>query len=122
MGGAAYVYLEDIASMGDAMALLKDEKGIESVVPGREAAELYNLHPGRIGHFFVLADGDTVFGSLPVSKRKYISVRMGPSMSVKSPIIGCGAGPMSVSLNRTAMWPHGWYDCAHDVQMLGFEV
>ena len=95
MGGAAYVYLKDVASMDEAIALLKEEKGVESVVPGREAAELYNLHPGRIGHFLVLADCETVFGSLPTA-REEVNIRSHGSLHEREiPIIGCGAGPMS---------------------------
>jgi phosphonoacetate hydrolase len=95
MGGAAYVYLEDIASLDEAMALLREEKGIESVVPSRDAAGLYNLHPGRIGHFMVLGDLDTVFGSQPTS-RENVNIRSHGSLHEREiPIIGCGAGPMS---------------------------
>jgi phosphonoacetate hydrolase len=107
MGGAAYVYLEDIASMDEAIALLKDEKGIESVVSSREAAELYNLHPGRIGHFLVLADAETVFGNLPLS-REDVNIRSHGSLHEREvPIIGCGAGPMSIlpeSNSDVAAW------------------
>jgi phosphonoacetate hydrolase len=95
MGGAAYVYLEDAGSMNEAMAILKEESGIESVVPSPKAAEIYNLHPGRIGHIFVLADGDTVFGSLPAA-REEVRIRSHGSLHERDvPIIGCGAGPMS---------------------------
>jgi phosphonoacetate hydrolase len=95
MGGAAYVYLEDIHSMDEAMALLKEEKGIESVLQSREAAKIYNLHPGRIGHFLVLADKDTVFGSLPAA-REEVRIRSHGSLHEREvPIIGCGAGPVA---------------------------
>jgi phosphonoacetate hydrolase len=95
MGGAAYVYLEDMDSINEAKALLKEEKGIESVISSREAAKIYNLHPGRIGHLFVLADRDTVFGSLPVG-REEVNIRSHGSLhECQIPIIGCGAGPMA---------------------------
>lgn len=95
MGGAAYVYLEDTNHRDEAIAVLQEERGIESVISSREAAELYNLHPGRIGHLFVLADGDTVFGSLP-ALREEVNIRSHGSLhELEIPIIGCGAGPMS---------------------------
>ncbi|MHC1728141.1 MAG: alkaline phosphatase family protein [Syntrophobacteraceae bacterium] len=95
MGGAAYVYLDAAASPGDAMALLAEQEGVESVMRSDEAAKLYHLHPQRIGHFFVLADKDTVFGSLP-SQREPVSIRSHGSLHEREiPIIGCGAGPMS---------------------------
>ena len=96
LGGAAYVYLEDIALLEETMALLKEETGIESVMPSPDAAGRFRLHPQRIGHLFVLADRDTVFGSLP-SAREEVMIRSHGSIHEREiPIYACGAGPLSV--------------------------
>jgi phosphonoacetate hydrolase len=96
MGGAAYVYLKDPEStLDDAMALLKEEPGVESVIPSARAAAMYHLHPLRIGHLLVLADADTVFGSLSTA-RESVHIRSHGSLHEREiPIIGCGRGPMS---------------------------
>ncbi|MCE5334151.1 MAG: hypothetical protein LLG06_06135, partial [Desulfobacteraceae bacterium] len=95
MGGAAYVYLEDVAVMREAMDLLGEQPGIESVMPSGEAAKVYHLHPERIGHIFVLADEKSVFGSLPVPSRE-VRIRSHGSLHERDvPIIGYGAGPMA---------------------------
>lgn len=95
LGGAAYVYLEDASLLNEAMGVLSAEKGIERVMPSAEAAGLYHLHPGRIGHIFVLADIDTVFGNLNCA-REEVKIRSHGSLYERDiPIIGCGAGPLS---------------------------
>lgn len=95
MGGAAYIYLDEIGGLSDAMALIAGQEGVESVMRSDEAAKLYHLHPQRVGHFFVLADKETVFGSLPES-REQVSIRSHGSLHEREiPIIGCGAGPMA---------------------------
>jgi phosphonoacetate hydrolase len=108
LGGAAYVYLEDLAFLEETRALLKEEKGIESVMPSPEAARLFHLHPKRIGHLFVLADVDTVFGSLP-SAREEVKIRSHGSLHEREiPIYACGAGPLSTirpeSNHEVAAW------------------
>jgi phosphonoacetate hydrolase len=96
MGGAAYVYLEDSSSLHDAAALLRQQDGIESVMSGPDASKLYRLHPDRIGHIFVLADAATVFGSL-TTVREEVSIRSHGSLHEREiPILGCGAGPLSI--------------------------
>jgi phosphonoacetate hydrolase len=96
LGGAAYIYLQDVALRDEAMAVLKEEEGIESVMTSQEAAGLYHLHPQRIGHLFVLADVDTVFGSLPQA-REEVKIRSHGSLHEREiPIFGCGAGPLSI--------------------------
>jgi len=96
MGGAAYVYLKDPGStLADAMALLKEEPWVESVIPSAQAASMYHLHPLRIGHLLVLADANTVFGSLPAA-RESVEIRSHGSLHEREiPILGCGRGPMS---------------------------
>ena len=107
MGGAAYVYLEDPDTLKEAMALLAEEKGIEAVMASPEAARQYRLHPSRIGHIFVLADRDTVFGALPVS-REAVTIRSHGSLHEREiPIYAHGAGPLAVrprSNHEVAAW------------------
>lgn len=96
LGGAAYIYLRDPSIAGEAAAILREEPGVESVVTAAEAAVVYHLHPARIGHLFVLADRDTVFGSLP-QPREAVSLRSHGSLHERSiPIYGCGRGPLSI--------------------------
>jgi phosphonoacetate hydrolase len=95
LGGAAYVYLEDLAMLDEAMAVLKEEPGVEEVMVSSQAAERYHLHPERIGHLFVLADVDTVFGSLP-SAREEVKIRSHGSLHEREiPIFCWGPGPVS---------------------------
>jgi len=107
LSGSAYVYLDDLSTMEEAMALLKEEKGIEAVLPSTEAARQYHLHPRRIGDLFVLADADTVFGALP-NAREDVKIRSHGSLHEREiPIYGSGYGPMSVlpeSNNNVASW------------------
>lgn len=96
LGGAAYVYLDDPATREDAMALLSQEKGVESVMTSAEAARKYRLHPSRIGHIFVLADKESVFGALPTA-REPVEVRSHGSLHEREiPIYARGAGPLAV--------------------------
>lgn len=96
LGGAAYVYLLDPATEGETAAVLREEKGIEAVLSREEAARKYRLHPGRIGHLFVLADVETVFGTL-AAPREALSVRSHGSLHERAiPIYACGAGPLAV--------------------------
>lgn len=107
MGGAAYVYLDDLVSMPDAMQLLREQHGVECVAPSIEAARTYHMHPGRAGHIFVLADKDTVFGSLH-GPCEEVQIRSHGSLHERDvPIFGCGAGPMAAlpkSNREVASW------------------
>ena len=92
LGGAAYVFLEDLARIEDAAALLEEEAGVESVYTRAVAAEEYQLYPDRIGDLFVLATQETVFGDLP-SARQPVSVRSHGGLHTRSvPIIAHGPG------------------------------
>jgi phosphonoacetate hydrolase len=107
MGGAAYVYLEDQEVLMEAMEMLGSEKGIESVMTGADAARLYRLHPGRIGHIFVLADRDTVFGALPVPREGVCLRSHGSLHECDIPIYAYGTGPVSLkprSNHQVAAW------------------
>jgi len=107
LGGAAYVYLGDAAFLEETRAVLKEEKGIESIMPSPEAARLFHLHPKRIGHLFVLADVDTVFGSLS-SAREEVKIRSHGSIHEREiPIYAYGTGPLSTrpeSNREVAAW------------------
>ena len=95
LGGAAYVYLRDPATEAEAAAVLGEEKGIEAVLAREAAARDYRLHPGRIGHLFILADRDTVFGTLGTPHEE-LSVRSHGSLHERAiPIYACGAGPLA---------------------------
>ncbi len=95
LGGSAYIYLKDLSAMDDAMALLREERGIERIMLSSEAARLYRLHPDRIGHLFALADIDTVFGTISAA-REDVSIRSHGSLHEQEiPICGLGKGPMA---------------------------
>lgn len=96
MGGAAYIYLKDDAAIPEALLVLKEERGIEAVLTAAEAAAAYYLDPTRIGHLFVLADRDTVFGSLP-RPREAVTLRSHGSLHERMiPIYAYGRGPLSI--------------------------
>jgi len=92
LGGSAYVYLENLDHLDEALALLRAEPGVESVWPRAEAAQAFQLHPDRIGDLFVLATEETVFGALP-SPHEAVSVRSHGCLHTRAvPIIACGPG------------------------------
>ena len=107
LGGAAYVYLDDLSNVEEAIATLKDEQGIEVVLTNLEAVRQYNLHSNRIGHLFVLADVNTVFGVLSTA-REEVKIRSHGSLYEREiPIYAYGHGPMSVlpkSNHEVAAW------------------
>ena len=107
LGGAAYIYLDDLSSMDEASTLLKEKQGIESVLSHTEAAKIYRLHPNRIGHIFVLADVNTVFGALP-NPRETVKIRSHGSLHERAiPILGYGTGSKTVmptSNHEVASW------------------
>jgi len=95
LGGAAYIYLADPATVGEAIALLRQEKGVEAVMKAPAAAMRYRLRPDRIGHLFVLADRETVFGALP-EPRQEVSLRSHGSLHEQPiPIYAWGPGPVA---------------------------
>ncbi len=102
MGGAAYVYLNDPATEHEAIAILKEEKGIEAVLSRKDASQLYRLHPMRIGHLFLLADKETAFGDLRGS-REELDIRSHGSLYERDiPIYALGAGPLAVKPRSNA--------------------
>jgi phosphonoacetate hydrolase len=92
LGGAAYVFLDDLAQLEEAAARLRAEPGVESVWARAEAAAEFDLHPDRIGDLLVLAAEDAVFGDLP-SPREPVSVRSHGCLHTRAvPILACGPG------------------------------
>jgi phosphonoacetate hydrolase len=63
-GGAAWVYLKQLADKDKVMAALSSLPGIESVMTREQAAARYSLYASRIGDVCVFGDKDTVFGQL----------------------------------------------------------
>jgi phosphonoacetate hydrolase len=63
-GGAAWVWLNAPKDEDRVASALMGLKGIEAVLPRREAAEKFGLMPERIGELAVFGDADTVFGDL----------------------------------------------------------
>lgn len=96
LGGAAYIYLSDPAAADEASAVLGQERGVEAVMTAAEAAVRYRLHPDRIGDLFVLADRETVFGSLP-APREAVRLRSHGSLHERQiPIYAYGEGPLRI--------------------------
>ena len=92
LGGAAYVFLEDLSRLEDAAAVLQEEVGVEAVWTRAGAVKEFQLYSDRIGDFFVLATRETVFGDLP-SPRQPVSVRSHGGLHTRSvPIIAHGPG------------------------------
>ena len=63
-GGAAWVWLNSPKDEDRVAAALMGLKGVEAVLPRREAAEKFGLMPERIGELAVFGDAETVFGEL----------------------------------------------------------
>ncbi len=92
LGGAAYVFLEDLSQVAETTDLLLAERGVESVWTRDEAAAEFQLYPDRIGDLFVLAGQSTVFGDLPWP-RGDVAVRSHGGLHTRSvPIIAHGPG------------------------------
>ena len=68
LGGAAYLYLDQLKLADEAIDVLQMRCGVEAVLTREEAVSLYHLHPNRIGDLFLLAAADTVFGNLEMAE------------------------------------------------------
>lgn len=92
LGGAMYIFLDNLTQADEAAAILSEEPGVESVWLRSEAAPAFQLHPDRIGDLLVLATEEAVFGALP-SPRESVSVRSHGGLHTRAvPIIACGPG------------------------------
>ncbi len=109
LGGAAYIYSKDPAQLDQAIALLVEEPGVESVWTRAAAAQEFQLYPGRIGDLFVLATQETVFGHL-ASAREQVAIRShGGLHTSQVPIIACGPnvppGPLTRNYQAAGWLP-----------------
>ena len=88
LGGAAYVFLQNIGDLPKAIEMLGTAPGVEEVYPSDEAAIQFRLHPDRIGDIFVLADRDTVFGELAETEASVDIRSHGSRHESEVPVIG----------------------------------
>jgi hypothetical protein len=64
--------------------------------PDTEPSRRYHLHPGRIGHLFLLADREMVFGDLS-EPREELRVHSHGSLHEQGiPLYAIGAGPLAI--------------------------
>ncbi len=68
MGGSTYMFLRDPALLSETVACLAACDGVEAVLSREEAATCFHLRRERIGDLMVLAEADTVFGTLPTDR------------------------------------------------------
>jgi phosphonoacetate hydrolase len=90
LGGAAYVYLANSETTSEAMEMLRQQEGVESVLSREEAQTRYHLLPSRIGDLFVLATNDTVFGNLDAAEEEATVRSHGSLHEQIVPLIACG--------------------------------
>jgi phosphonoacetate hydrolase len=105
LGGAAYIFLQDLGRLHEASAILGEEPGVESLWTRAQAATEFQLFPERIGDLFVLATAETAFGDLP-SARQPVSVRSHGGLHTRLvPIIAHGPGvpPQPLAYNYQAV-------------------
>jgi phosphonoacetate hydrolase len=92
LGGAAYIFLDDMHQLAEAASILRGEAGVESVWTREEAAAQFHLMPERIGDLFVLSSEEAVFGSLP-TVREAVDIRSHGCLHTRTvPIIAAGPG------------------------------
>lgn len=100
LGGAAYGYLSVPTQLDDAIALLEEEPGVESVWKRAAAAQEFQLCASRIGDLFILATQETVFGDL-ASAREEVTVRShGGLHTSRVPVIAFGPDAPTDPLTR----------------------
>jgi len=63
-GGTAYVWLNRPEDLDHALGVLYATEGVEEAYGRQKAAEVFRLHPERIGDLVVTGDLDTVFGPM----------------------------------------------------------
>ena len=62
LGGAVYIYLEDLMDLPRAIEVLRDTEGVEMVLTKEQASRRFHLDEERIGDIMVLGRKDYVFG------------------------------------------------------------
>jgi phosphonoacetate hydrolase len=90
LSGSAYVYLLNRQDQMRAGKILQEAEGVEEVLTNVEAAK-YHLPVGNTGDFFVLGEGDYVFGRMDDDERKRIDqLRSHGSLHEREIPIFCG--------------------------------
>ena len=109
-GGTAYVWLNRPEDAADALAALAATPGVEAAYERQTAADLFRLHPERIGDLVVVGDADTVFGpmdhaieELPPTYRNH-----GSRHELDVPLLAYGP-----RVHFTA-----WEECRHNLDLL----
>jgi phosphonoacetate hydrolase len=74
LGGASYVYLEDIKDLAKARDMLREVEGVEAVYTASEAAARFHLRQEHLGDLVLLGAKEIAFGNL-LSPREAINVR-----------------------------------------------
>jgi phosphonoacetate hydrolase len=74
LGGASYVYLEDIKDLAKARDILHELEGVEAVFTASEAAQRFHLRQEHLGDLVLLGAKDVAFGNL-LAPREAINVR-----------------------------------------------
>jgi phosphonoacetate hydrolase len=90
LGGAAYIYFDSPAPMRDAIALLKQTRGVDHVFTQAQAAEQFRLMKDRIGDLLVLGARDTAFGDLQAIEESTTIRSHGSLHESKVPILCYG--------------------------------
>jgi phosphonoacetate hydrolase len=89
LGGSIFVYMQE-SQVHEAIAILRQIRGVDHAWTKEEASARYQLHPDRIGDIFVLGGPDVVFGNpamvaIPENLRSHGSLH-----EQRVPIIGYG--------------------------------
>lgn len=111
LGGAGYVYLENMNELEEAFALLSQVSGVEEIYRRSEATEQFNLYADRIGDIFVLGESHVVFGDLGGPIQDEVNIRShGSRHEATVPIICYGRNAdadlyrRSIDLTRNFVW------------------
>lgn len=111
LGGACYVYLNDLSQLQAARHVLAEEPGVEETYGRSEAAGTFRLRAERIGDLFLLAARDTVFGSLPGTRMEVNLRSHGSRYEQAVPVLLFGAGTkvelpeFNLDVTRTILAP-----------------
>ncbi len=104
LGGAGYVYLENVDQLQDAYALLSETSGVEEIFRRSEAAREFNLYADRIGDIFLLGEQNVVFGDLGGPLEDKVNIRShGSRHEATVPILAYGGQNTDPSAYRRSM-------------------
>jgi phosphonoacetate hydrolase len=99
-GGTSYVYLNKGQNEVSIKKYLMEMNGVKSVLTKKEAALKFHLMESRIGDLVVLADSNTVFGTLEASNEEILPENYrshGSEFEVKVPLIMYNVPPILLS-------------------------